>query len=128
LHLTLVLPDGSRSLIPASWTDLDPNPPPDFTPSTERIGTIPHLIHACKVVDALLRKLDDAGKQNPIPSKEESKRAETISPVAPRKSPATRHLAGPQPRQQKSIHRCLGQSNRKGSLSPKRKSNQGGQP
>ena len=123
-----MLPDGSRSLIPVSWTDLDPNPPGNFTPLTARIGTIPHLIHACKVVDALLRKLDDVGQQNPISSKEESKRAKTAGPMVPRKSPTTRYLAGPRPRQQKSVHRRLIQSDGKGSLPPRRKSNQGGQP
>jgi len=62
-HLTLELPDGTRSLIPASWTDLDGVPPP--TPEGETptnasplLGSVSDLLHARKVVDALLRRLE----------------------------------------------------------------------
>ena len=56
LHLTLVLPDGSRSLIPADWTDLNEC---NSTPTGRRlasnvIATTSHLLHARKIVDALL--------------------------------------------------------------------------
>jgi hypothetical protein len=130
LHLTLVLPDGSRSLIPASWTDLDPNAFPNVTPSAVTIGTISHLLQAHKVVDALLQRFDSPGQLPTIPLKEESTRASTISPMAPssRKAPATRHLARPRLRQPKSSHRRPGQTDRKGSLSAKPDANPGGQP
>ena len=123
-----MLPDGSRSYIPASWTDLDPNTLPDFNPQTAIIGTILHMLQARKVVDALLCKLDDSEQQEQTPSKEESKGASTIIPVAPRKVPATRHLAESQPQQQKRAHRRPRQIDRKGSLSTTRRSKPGGQP
>ena len=58
LHLTLILPNGSRSLIPAEWTNLDaslqsslasPNP-------NLHLGSVRDLLHALAVVDALLRR------------------------------------------------------------------------
>ena len=87
LHLTLVLPDGSRSLIPAVWTDLDqsekrnlPSDNPQSAPSL--IGSIPHLLHARKIVDALLRKLDSPEQISRSVSKEDSNRAETTRVLA----------------------------------------------
>ena len=124
----LVLPDGSRSLIPASWTDLDPSTFSNSTASAATIATIPHLLQARKVVDALLHKLDDSAQQAPVFSKEEKKRASTISPVASRKLPPARHLARSPFRKQKYAHRCPSQTDRKSSLSPKNHSNPGGQP
>ena len=123
-----MLPDGSRSYIPASWTDLDPNILPDSNPQTADIGTILHMLQARKVVDALLCKLDDSEHQGPTPSKKESKHASTTIPVAPRKVPATRHLAKSHPQQQKRAHRRPGQIDRKGSSSTREESTPGGQP
>jgi hypothetical protein len=84
LHLTLVFPDGSRSIIPASWTDLSGQKPKslasaDSHPTSNVIATIPHLLHARKIVDALLCRLNY--------SEEERKRAQAIGSVA--------HIAGP---------------------------------
>jgi len=87
LHLTLVLPDGTRSLIPALWTDLDqtekhnlPSDKPQSAPSL--IGSISHLLHARKIVDALLRKLDSPEQISRSASKEESTRGETTKVLA----------------------------------------------
>lgn len=52
LLLTLVLPDGTRSLIPASWTDLHETL--DVRPET--LATVEQLLRARLVVDALLRR------------------------------------------------------------------------
>jgi hypothetical protein len=77
LHLTLVLPDGSRSLIPAAWTNLDIDDRKDRpvnTSASERgvLGSISDLTHTRKIVDALLRKLDSSTQVKTSLSKEES--------------------------------------------------------
>lgn len=57
-HLLLVLPDGSRSLVPAAWTDL---PSSEGTlvasPSPHLLAPLSDLLHARTIVDALLRQL-----------------------------------------------------------------------
>jgi hypothetical protein len=57
LDLLLVLPDGSKSLIPAAWTDLEPRNEESERPET--IGSVRDLLHVRTVVDALLRQLGD---------------------------------------------------------------------
>ena len=59
LHLLLVLPDGSRSLIPASWTDLEMVPdevPAAMTGPQAPIASLSQLLHTLTIVDALLRR------------------------------------------------------------------------
>ena len=134
LLLTLVLPDGSRSLIPAAWTDLDMNPakarqtlPPDNRPSTSAtIGSFLHLLHARKVVDSLLRKIDSSEQVPLIPSKEERERATPTRPLArSRKTdPGTEHLGNPRPQHAKTDHRHTVQVDQQGGLPQ----NPGGQP
>ena len=60
LHLVLILPDGSKSLIPADWTDIAPTAQPQVSvPSnqTATLGSREDLFHARAVVDALLGRL-----------------------------------------------------------------------
>lgn len=79
LHLTLVLPDGTRSFIPAEWTDLDI---PDTQnrqstnrrPTKEVLGSICHFLHVRKMVDALMCKMDSSKHVHTNTSKEENKR------------------------------------------------------
>ncbi len=54
LDLLLVLPDGSKSLIPAAWTDLEPQDQERAQPET--LGSVRDLLHARTVVDALLHR------------------------------------------------------------------------
>ena len=131
LRLTLVLPDGSRSLIPAAWTDLDMNnlqtPPPDDRPSTSAtLGSLSHLLHARKVVDSLLRKIDSSEQVPLIPSKEERERATPTRPLARsgKTTPGTEPLGRPRPRDAKNDHRYTVQNDQQGGLSK----NSGGQP
>jgi len=56
LDLLLVLPDGSKSLIPAAWTDLQPRDEKSEQP--EALGSVRDLLHAQTIVDALLHRLD----------------------------------------------------------------------
>jgi hypothetical protein len=57
LDLILVLPDGSKSLVPASWTDLDPRVAgkPEPEPSGS-LAPVSQLLRARAVVDALLAR------------------------------------------------------------------------
>jgi len=57
-YLLTVLPDGSRSLIPASWTDwkvepLGGTPPSDADEAVHDLGRLGDLLHLRKLVDAL---------------------------------------------------------------------------
>src|SRR5712692_9664455 len=62
LELLLVLPDGTKSLIPATWTDLDPAPAPEQA-AADRLGSLGDLLHVRAVVDALIRDLPLAGHE-----------------------------------------------------------------
>ena len=55
LHLIVVLPDGSRSLIPAEWTDLDGCTTAPACP-TSVVGSIEDLLRSRRVIDALQRR------------------------------------------------------------------------
>src|SRR5256884_4376155 len=60
LTLTLIFPDGTKSLIPADWTDLAPTGPPRGVIGAKQIATrdsLEALIHASALVDALLGRL-----------------------------------------------------------------------
>ena len=56
LHLMLILPNGSRSLIPTEWTDLgaSQHTAPASANLNPRLGSVGDLLHARAVVDALL--------------------------------------------------------------------------
>lgn len=85
LLLVLILPDGSKSLIPADWTDLAPIARPHRAVSVQTVtlGSLEDLLHARAVVDALLNRLaapasekasSAAKKEGPLETKSESLR------------------------------------------------------
>ena len=57
LLLVLILPDGSKSLVPADWTDLAWPTQPVCAPAATTLGSLEDLLHARAVVDALLGRL-----------------------------------------------------------------------
>jgi len=57
LLLVLILPDGSKSLIPADWTDLALPTQPLSVPTASTLGSLENLLHARAIVDALLDRL-----------------------------------------------------------------------
>src|SRR5215813_10263609 len=57
LLLVLILPDGSKSLIPADWTDLASPKPSGCASAATTLGSLETLLHARAVVDALLARL-----------------------------------------------------------------------
>jgi hypothetical protein len=63
LELCLVLPDGSKSLIPAAWTDLPVAPEPAAS-ATTTIGSLSDLLRAAAVVGGLVRRLEPAGRDD----------------------------------------------------------------
>jgi hypothetical protein len=80
LHLTLILPDGTRALVPAAWTDL---PNDSSHASTQRIrvaflASHAELLHARTIVDALLMQLNAANTALP-PAAEDSHAATEFS-------------------------------------------------
>ncbi|MET4323766.1 hypothetical protein ABIC02_007557 [Bradyrhizobium sp. RT5a] len=82
LHLTLVLPDGTRALVPAAWTDLPiaqhfPRASPQCTRAAF-LASHAELLHARTIVDALLRQLDAAHTVLP-PESEDSHAAAKLS-------------------------------------------------
>jgi hypothetical protein len=59
LFVLVVLPDGSRSLIPAEWTDWSPeqadrSPTDDGGDGDHDLGSLEDLLHLRKVIDALI--------------------------------------------------------------------------
>lgn len=69
LLLILNLPDGTRSLIPADWTNLNSSAPSTTreTPRSTTLAPIPDLLRACTIVDALLlRLIETASEQSSV--------------------------------------------------------------
>ncbi|HZZ62283.1 MAG TPA: hypothetical protein VFE63_14120 [Roseiarcus sp.] len=66
LLVLAVLPDGSRSLVPAEWTDWSPEqadrtPMDDSGDGDHDLGGLGDLLHLCKVIDALQRSTRRVG-------------------------------------------------------------------
>ena len=68
-HLILILPDGSRSLIPTEWTDLDSSTPGSPAVQNPHLGFVTDLLHSRAVVDALLhrRATSDGHDEESVP-------------------------------------------------------------
>ena len=68
LELLLVLPDGSKSLVPAAWTDTDQSAV-DGEQSMATLGSLADLLHACELVADLagreLRERGQAARKSP---------------------------------------------------------------
>jgi hypothetical protein len=57
LHLLLILPDGSKSLVPADWTSLNSTPGLTALKQSATLASLDDLLHMRTVIDALLRRL-----------------------------------------------------------------------
>jgi hypothetical protein len=68
LELLLVLPDGSKSLVPAAWTDADPSGV-DGEAVVETLGSLADLLLVCEVVADLAgrprEELGQAARKSP---------------------------------------------------------------
>src|SRR5215218_2970146 len=74
LQLTLVLPDGSKSLVPAEWTDLEPRA---GLKQPQALGSVADLLHARTVLAPLLDRID-ASDDARLPSKEVARAAAAV--------------------------------------------------
>ena len=95
MHLVLILPDGSKSLIPVDWTDLASPAQPQQVRSAQTaatLGSLEDLLHARAVVDALLSRLAALQSENGTPpaTKESPcarKQSEPVRSASPRNLP-----------------------------------------
>ena len=104
LHLVLILPDGSKSLIPVDWTDLASPAQPQQVRSAQTaptLGSLEDLLHARALVDALLSRLaalqsenrnSPATKESPIARKQ----SEPLRSASPRNLPVGNTARGAQ--------------------------------
>jgi hypothetical protein len=76
LYLILILPDGTKSLIPADWTDfvVVTRPGQDLSARARAtLGSIEDLLHTRAITDALLNRLaaitSEAEKESPLARK-----------------------------------------------------------
>jgi hypothetical protein len=93
VELLVVLPDGSKRLIPASWTDLDrATGDRGGTPEPGTLGSLADLLHACAVAADLdaraAGRWEQAARQSP--SKEADRAAHPAQSDARPATPATR--------------------------------------
>lgn len=97
VELLLVLPDGSKSLIPAAWTDAD-SPAADSEQDAATLGSVADLLHACAVISALLARgaQEQAAQQSPC--KEDNRAAYPAQSAAGPGSGATPDPAREVPR------------------------------
>jgi hypothetical protein len=74
-ELLVVLPDGSKRLIPAAWTDLEQPASGDDAAAT--LGSVPDLLHASVLVSGLSARAADGREQaaRQSPSKEDNRAA-----------------------------------------------------
>ncbi len=84
LQLVLILPDGSKSLIPADWTDLVSAGRRAVSMQTATLGSLEDLLHARAVVDALLSRLAAPESENAnSAAKKEGSLATKSEPLRP---------------------------------------------
>lgn len=77
LYLILILPDGSKSMIPAEWTSFSSVARPPQAVSVDAratLGSVEDLLHARAITDALLNRLaaiksEAAEKESPLARK-----------------------------------------------------------
>lgn len=72
LELLLVLPDGSKALIPAAWTDLPEAGGEVGEAVAATLGSLADLLAACAVVAALAHRAREGQAARQSPSKEDS--------------------------------------------------------
>lgn len=114
LLLDLILPDGSKSLIPADWTDLALPTQPLSVPTATTLGSLENLLHARALVDALLGRLAITSEDgNSTTTKESALARKKSEPV--RSSPRrNRNLGNPTRGTQKPGHPDPGTAHRPG--------------
>lgn len=115
LCFILILPDGSKSLIPAEWTDFT-----EAIPARKRdsglIGSLDDLLQLRSLADALLQR-GAAPAPPSVPEQESHAATESELPRHPH--PANTPVGEPQSRAPAALHRDAGASNGQGSRATK---------
>ncbi len=119
LYLILILPDGSKSLIPADWTDFASETRPRQVLSvqaTATLGSVEDLLHTRAITDALLNRLAAITSE----AVEESPLAEKPSESLRSASRRNLSLGSPAGRATASGHRHPGTADRQRRPTPRR--------
>lgn len=94
MELLVILPDGSKRMIPRAWTDAEPTRQGD---ATATLGALSDLLAACALVSALLagqtEQKEQAARQSSC--KEDNRAACPAQSAAGAVSGATPNSAGP---------------------------------
>jgi hypothetical protein len=127
------LPDGSRSEIPAAWTDLDKQSPQKFTLPARKnqadlIATASDFFHARKIVDNLFGNLPSSKQKLQTASGKENNHAKADEPLAHggRAITSSGALDNPRSRATAAGDSGSGTDDKQNCLSQKRKTDQGG--
>ncbi|MBI3106516.1 MAG: hypothetical protein HYY95_13265 [Candidatus Rokubacteria bacterium] len=119
LQLVLVLPDGSRALIPAAWTDLhDGSAAADPAPRVT-LARLGDLLQARTVVDALLRRLPMPGEAQPSPPDAEEDHRANAPDLSRRARPRGPRVGRPGGRPTRRRDRRLGAAGRESRRGPR---------
>lgn len=98
LELLLVLPDGSKSLIPAAWTDLDgaaADTGATDQAATATLGSVADLLQAAAMLWGLSTRTATQQAARQSPSKEDHRAAYPAQSAARAPTGATPDAAGP---------------------------------
>jgi Family of unknown function (DUF5372) len=121
-ELLVVLPDGSKRLIPAAWTDLQPRPGNGDGAAAGTLGTVADLLDVSALISGLCARVAEQAARKP-PCKEDNRAAcpaqsaagpgsgATTSPdraPAGSASPGSADAAGPPDRQGRRDGRAVG--------------------
>ena len=122
-HLVLILPDGSRSLIPTEWTDLASSPPGSLAgPKLNTpLGCATDLLHARAVVDALLNRHAPSDGNGEKSVREESNHRATQSAFSRLPSSGSPSLGNVGERAKNAGDRSSGTTDRPSNLSPSKR-------
>ena len=71
LHLLLILPDGSKSLVPAAWTNLNSTPDLTVQKQSATLASLDELLRMRTLIDAFLRRLASVAEEAAKPINEE---------------------------------------------------------
>jgi hypothetical protein len=96
MELLVVLPDGSKRLIPAAWTDLEPAPGGDGSDGPGTLGSAADLLGLSVLVSGLSARGADSREQaaRKSPCKEDDRAACSAQSAAGPGSGATPALTG----------------------------------
>lgn len=120
LHLVLVLPDGTRSYIPAAWTDFaSPGTPPDQgQPSL--VAFLPDLLRTRQRVDVLWRRIGRTPIDTTASTQENQHACKSNGTMVRGTAPDSAPVSPTQPRATEPPHSSFGGPDAKNGPQPNR--------